>query len=176
MSSSSRPRRVTDVPHLVLDGGVVLYDGTNLQLLEGAASHVWERLDGTTGVEELVLSLASTFGVSTDVVSGDVDEFLTDLRCRSLLDESSDRDLVLARGVGWSRDGRDVLLVHLLGGQRRALTGTGAEVWDMILSLHNQTAVIEALQDRYSGAPSTLVRDVVDLVEALVAAGFLLRR
>ena len=155
-----------------MGGDVLLYDGTTLQLLEGAAAHVWERLDGTRTVDELVASAVKTFGATAEQVDRDVLEFLVQLDIRGMVEMVDGDILHVPTSTGWVPDGDVVLLVDLVNGRRRTLGLSGTAVWMAVLDGGGAADVVERVRSLY---PDARPDDVEALLEELVDERLLLR-
>jgi hypothetical protein len=88
-------RRATGTAYVESPERVVVVDLDHLDLppyvFEGSAAQVWARLDGVRSEAEVVTDLAEAYDTSTDVVVGDVGQFITRLR---------DLGLIVAGGGG----------------------------------------------------------------------------
>lgn len=84
---SPTPSRRADLQVVELDGEISLYDAqsNNAVTLNATASAIWRRLDGRTGVAELVAALAEEFGTTPDRIAPDVHATLIRLADLGLL-------------------------------------------------------------------------------------------
>ena len=76
---------------LTVDGEVIALDlaGSRYLSANPAAAQLWARLaDGATQ-HELEAVLVASFGITADAARDDVNDFITDLRARSLLAEAT---------------------------------------------------------------------------------------
>lgn len=84
--SDARPRAIARDAAVVLDGETVVVAEGQIHVLNGTASAIWERCDGSTSVDAIVAGLASEYHVSVEVLDREVQAALTDLVERGLVD------------------------------------------------------------------------------------------
>lgn len=82
-------RRGATVTWHELDGQLVGFDARSGRYLRvnGPGAVVWERLADGAEFDDLVAAVADAYGVSPDVVRGDVSAFVAELRAQGLLQE-----------------------------------------------------------------------------------------
>lgn len=70
------------------DGQIIALDETTLVYLSanGSGAFLWQQLAAGTTREELVEQLAATFGIDAHEAARDVDDFLSQLAARELLE------------------------------------------------------------------------------------------
>jgi PqqD family protein of HPr-rel-A system len=85
------PRTRAGLEVATLDGEAVVFDPTHFVVhhLNAAGLAVWERCDGATSVEHVVVELAARFDVDSALVRADLDELLDRLRAEGLLEASA---------------------------------------------------------------------------------------
>lgn len=171
-----RPRGGLEVCRI--DDDVLLFDGTQLQLLSGSAADVWLRIDGAASASVISARVAAA-ALPQDPSARDA--------VRTFVEELLDRGLVEAVGAaattayarrphaGWVRDGDTVLLVDLKDGRRRALPGTAGRTWELACAGASADDVVHALRAEYPDAPASADDDVRALLDLLVADGWLVR-
>ena len=83
----SHPQRHPSLAYEHFDGEMVVVkaDEAMLRTLNPVGSFVFERLDGQTSREQLILALTEHFAVSPENAAADLDRFLADLGRRGLL-------------------------------------------------------------------------------------------
>lgn len=178
MSAGLVVTRSARVDSMMVSEGVLLYDGALLQLLPATSARIWEEIDGVLTRGELADRVASRFGDNAAAVTEDVLAFLTDLARQGIIDILSPPDEPAhapRKGVGFVRDGGAGLLVDLEDGRRRALTPSGARIWEIVGHVRYATRVARALRAEYPDAPESLTDDVVSHLDTLVAERFLVR-
>lgn len=69
------------------DGEVLIVreETSDVYMLNGVASHIWESVDGQATVEHIISSVCEQFEVEREVATKDVSEFLMDLIGKNLL-------------------------------------------------------------------------------------------
>lgn len=85
------PRPVSTIHSVELDGELVLYDtaANRAVHLDPRATLIWQVLDGSVTVGELVEDLAAVFEVDETAIRADVESMLTALHELSFLEPSS---------------------------------------------------------------------------------------
>lgn len=88
------PRRHARVEAIEVDGELVLYHpvSNRATALDARASAIWQVLDGTVTVAELVDDLSTVFDADPETVRGDVDAMLTELHSLGYLVSASEVD------------------------------------------------------------------------------------
>ena len=69
--------------------------------------------------------------------------------------------------VLWRRSLDSVVLLPVGADEPVSLPGTGAAVWDLLAEPATLPELVDALADVYGGDPSTIARDVAELLERL---------
>lgn len=160
-----------------LEGGHLLYDGSELRLLAGPAAVIFTQVDGLSTAEMLADTVAATqIGDSADV-RGDVLGFLDHLvymRVLRTLPPTQEPGCVRPAHIGYVCDAGAVLLIDMQDGRRRALTPTGSRVWELICEHAYASRVVEAVLDEYPDAPVSVQSEVQALLDDLVTSGFLI--
>ena len=82
-----RPRRADHLRMRDLGDEVLFYDedGRRIHVLNGAARHLWTRLDGRRTIEQLIENLVAEYEVSTDRAREDVHAFIERLDSLGLI-------------------------------------------------------------------------------------------
>jgi len=84
-----------------------------------------------------------------------------DIVCRNI-----EGELILVPIVAGMGDLEDVLF---------SLNDTGKAVWNMLDGRTSVENIVRQLTDRYSGAPSNILQDVLDLIESLLERRLVIR-
>ena len=132
-------------------------------------------LDGTRTVQDLVGAASTSFPGPVKDIERDVREFVWQLDIRGMVETVHDAAYALAAGTGWVRDEASVLLIDLVSGRRRALTGTGASIFEAALQGGGRDVVTQRMRSAYPDAPRDLARHVEVLLNELCAEGLLRR-
>lgn len=177
MTADEPLRRTEQYEVAEVDGDLLLYDGTTLQLLSGPAATVWTLVDGHRSQNEIIGEVSRRHPGGEGQVATDVAKFLFDLEIRGMVERvpALKVQYSLADPVGWTRDGNEVLLIHLADGRRPLLTVTGAQVWESVVASDDLDSCLVRVRAAYPDAPDDLAEQVVALLEQLVDAGFLRR-
>jgi hypothetical protein len=94
------PRRSTSAHAVDSDGELVLYDvATNrTALLDARAALVWQVLDGTVTIAELVSDLSDVFGIDRGVIRADVIALLRQLHHLGFLTPTGESGMTTITG------------------------------------------------------------------------------
>ncbi len=87
LALDSRPTRRPDITCVRVEGEAVLFDPLDSMLfrLDPIGSCLWDLLDGSADLAQLVTEVTEIFGADTDDVERDLMTFLEDLGGRGLL-------------------------------------------------------------------------------------------
>jgi hypothetical protein len=168
------PLIVPGAASVELDGCAVLFDGTNIRLLNPSASMIWHQIDGRRSPEDIVRRLTEMAPVSPARVTVDVRDFLTALSNARLIDwvpEVSPRLRVAPHTASTSDDDGSVILLNLETGRRTTLFGTATDAWRAVCRENTLQGVIDDLLTRHADA--TVESDIRSLVHDLARSGYL---
>lgn len=139
----------------VVDGVRYLWQGGRLHRLVASGSAVWESLDGTVPVSEVIDRVARLYDTPRDVIADDVETFLIDLMHTGLLVPAGDQEPLPAtppsvpiRGPGPPPPGRDRRYSGLHPVGSCAALGFTFDIWTDDLPLRD--ALRNALVDMVS--------------------------
>ncbi|MGC2491327.1 PqqD family protein [Candidatus Binatus sp.] len=79
----------------------------------------------------------------------------------------------ISKDVIWRELGGEVVMLDLASQQYFGLTGTGSEMWQLIVEHGSSNSVIDRMLDRYDVDPARLRADFDQLVNQLAAKGML---
>lgn len=87
ISLSSYVRRNDKLVWRIIDNYVFIMDPTTsmLHTLNGVGSRIWELLDSTNAIEEIVQEICSEFEVTSEIAREDVLKFVSELAQREML-------------------------------------------------------------------------------------------
>ena len=160
---------------LVVEGEVLVFDGSMIHLLSGTGALIWQAVDGRRDRDDVVLHLAERHRDAAGLAD-DVRGYLDDLLARGLLvDGLHDRPAGFAvpDHVAWVVDGDQVVVLDLTSGERRTLSASAARIWTHVTEGLTTAEVADRLADDFPDAPASLSDDTSALVEMLVAQGLL---
>lgn len=79
----------------------------------------------------------------------------------------------ISKDVIWRELGGEVVMLDLASQQYFGLTGTGSEMWQLIVEHGSSSSVIDRMLARYDVDPARLRADFDQLVNQLAAKGML---
>lgn len=161
-----------------LEGGQLLYNGSELRFLPGPAALVWSHVDGVSTATVLAERISALFPDDAVAVREEVLGFIVHLAHMGVLDvvaPPSEVGYVRPAAIGYVRDGAVGLLVDMEDGRRRSLTVSAARAWELVCELHYTSLVVTALQVECPTAPATMASEIDSLLDDLVESRFLIR-
>lgn len=81
-------KRSENVASRVLDGEAVLVTPSDggVKVLNGCGSRIWELIDGTRSIEQIVEVIVSEYDVKRETAAEDIDSFIEELKKRTLIE------------------------------------------------------------------------------------------
>lgn len=163
------------VDTLVVDGEVLVFDGTMIHLMSGSGVDIWHAADGRRSRDQIISELAGRHP-SVEAVAADVAAYVDDLVERGLLMESESRPedgFNTCEHVGWTTDGDLVVVLDLRTGARQTLSATASRAWLHLADGLSRDAMVTRLGEEFPDAPASFVSELEALVDTLCAQGLL---